>query len=791
MSRKISIFIVVFLFGWWAVSKPTIRSFAETIKVLKVNSIKQHVVNKNIAIFEGDVELLVDKKFHVWADKIVVNKQEKTVEASKSTSGAVSLETKDFLILADKIVLNIDKRVGYADNIRMHVDEGYISAGKAEKLNDSDWKMENMLYTPCGACEPHWSFKANKAIVHGNYFIEGNWLLFQIGRVPVFALPRMVFPIQGQSKSGFLIPKFSYDYGYGLGIKQEYYWSLTKHCDTTMGVDWRAKRGFVFSDEFRYARAPENFTFANSWYAVTRNVYVQRQGKIFKKTLHRYGIQGKDFQNWNGLFLGGDVCSLGRLDVGTDKLIGYNFFNTLDNVDDSYYNSAILRSAWQKNLLETKVESIRVSRKQFENMTDEDKKKIEDMVNSQPDSALKSNNLNFNKKEIASNGTISYLPHFEWTSGYKIFKNIFAYKNDFFFDQIGYRQSVAEKFYVNSVQWNEDKLIPFQSADFARLGYRGVLEQSARTPAGVCRLSLAPNFQFRSKLENETHYGKNVFERHCCGYGGYRLNMEYGAEWALPEMQIYNKNGTYFHCIQPIVSWGFLPKFIQSNWYHIDKWDRAYPKNELAFSLRNDIDIKDYSLNLQLTQPYDFYKQDDIFYLRRGIDNNHLLPFMYTASVGRGATMLSASQEFEWGSMRLLHSILNCSLTFDRYNFSCGYLFQNDKMQDRRELLSNIPHFWLLNLTLPLTKHATFSYDGQFYCETRPHIFAFNTLKPLIHRFHLEYEGHCWGVSLGFEEKKYREYGNNRTERAWFLAFKLESLGSFSQKFKKPQYLTY
>jgi len=792
VNRKLlSVLIVLNLFGWWAFLKPTIRSFAETIKVLKINSLTQHVVSSGVAAFEGEVELLVDNKFHVWAEKIVVNKMDKTIEASAKSPSAVSLETDDFLILADKIVLNVDKRVGYADNIRMHVDEGYISAGKAQKLNDSDWAMEDMLYTPCGAEKPHWHFKAQKAVVHGNYFIKGDWLVFKIGRMPVFGLPRMVFPIQGQSKSGFLIPKFAYDYEYGLGIKQEYYWYLSKHCDTTMGVNWVNRKGFVLSDEFRLARAADSYTLVNSWYGDTRNVYVQRSGRIFKKTLHRYGIEGKDFRAWKGIFLGGDVSSLGRIDVGSDKRIGYNFSNSIEDVDDSYYNSVALRSCWPKNLVEAKLEAVRVSRKQFENLTDDDKKQLEVLVESQPNNTLNVNSLNFNKKEIADNGTISYLPHFEWTSSYKIFKNLFAYRNDLFFDQISYRQSESEKFYINSVQANEDKIIPFRSADIARLGYSGTLEQSIRTQIGVGRVFVLPNFQFRSKLENESRFGKNVFERNCCGYGGYRAYMEYGSEWAFPELFFSNESGSCSNCFQPVASWEFLPKFIQTNWYQMDKWDRAYPKNEVALSLRNDIYLKDYFLNLQVTQPYDFYKQDDIFYLRRGVETNHLLPFKYTASLGKDSTQFTAAQEFEWGSLRMLQSMLSVGFKVDKCNVSCGYLFQNDKMQVNRALLSNIPHFWLMNLSVPVTKNTTVNYDGQFYCESRPHIFAFNTLKPLIHRLRLEYEGHCWGVSLGFEEKKYREYGNNRAERSWFLSFKLESLGSFSQKFKKPQYLTY
>ena len=84
------------------------------------------------------------------------------------------------------------------------------------------------------------------------------------------------------------------------------------------------------------------------------------------------------------------------------------------------------------------------------------------------------------------------------------------------------------------------------------------------------------------------------------------------------------------------------------------------------------------------------------------------------------------------------------------------------------------------------SKHATLSYGGQFYSEKDSKLFPFEGLRPLIHKVRLDYEGHCWGISLGFEEKRYREYGNWKSENFFTLSVRLESLGSFSRKFKKP-----
>jgi lipopolysaccharide assembly outer membrane protein LptD (OstA) len=79
--------------------------------------------------------------------------------------------------------------------------------------------MIDMVYTPCDAYHAHWNLSADSAEVRGGYFIKACNIVFKIGGIPVFFTSHaMVFPIQGRSKSGFLIPRFYFDYVYGFGL---------------------------------------------------------------------------------------------------------------------------------------------------------------------------------------------------------------------------------------------------------------------------------------------------------------------------------------------------------------------------------------------------------------------------------------------------------------------------------------------------------------------------------------------------------------------------------------------
>ena len=55
----------------------------------------------------------------------------------------------------------------------------------------------------------------------------------------------------------------------------------------------------------------------------------------------------------------------------------------------------------------------------------------------------------------------------------------------------------------------------------------------------------------------------------------------------------------------------------------------------------------------------------------------------------------------------------------------------------------------------------------------------------LLHRIHVSHSGHCWGLSLGFEEKRFRQQGELKGERQYFFSFKLDSLVSLTKSFKQ------
>src|SRR5439155_25457465 len=100
----------------------------------------------------------------------------------------------------------------------------------------------------------------------------------------------------------------------------------------------------------------------------------------------------------------------------------------------------------------------------------------------------------------------------------------------------------------------------------------------------------------------------------------------------------------------------YLQKFDQHDWFYLDKWDRSYPKNQLPCIIKNNWDMVDTHLNIDIKQAYDFYTASDWFALRRGVKQRHLLPLRCELACSHKNFQIGVGQEYEWGNFELLQS---------------------------------------------------------------------------------------------------------------------------------------
>ncbi|MBU1007496.1 hypothetical protein KKA53_00215 [Candidatus Dependentiae bacterium] len=730
---------------------PGVKTAFDSIKVLTVRSTHQKITDKNQVLLDGEVEILLDYKVHIWADRVVLDKERQTVVATCDENAFVKFENPDFVMLADSLELCLATKTGCAKNIKIHVKEGFLSSAKAEKLDDQTWEMEGLAYTACDHSTPHWSFTASHAVLYKNSVLKASGLLFKIMQIPVFVFPVLVFPLQNRAGSGFLMPRLSFDAELGFGFRQEYYWLLGSHCDTTFGFNLVEKKGFILSDEFRWAKSSDNFIVIDSHYAEEWDAWLERDGRLVQATDKRYWVQGNYFQPFA---LGTHrLQSLIRFDFGTDKRLGYQFLNDAQLVEDSFYNSVIQRYHDRKHSMQFVAHSERSLSNQF---VEEERCLVA------------------KKREHEEKVSITYLPHYEWGTSYYKLLPFLHYRHDMLFDYAFLESKKVEKFYVGELVDRTITTTPSIDIDTARFVYKGRAQSSWTVWNQHMTGFVEPQLQLRSNVCKTSSVGSRC-----------RLFARCGFEWAFPEQTLCHEDYRYMHHMQPIIRWGYLPKIYQDHWYHIDMFDRFYPENRLVFILRNNWRLNDFCLDLVVTQGYDFCNRSDIFPLRRSYSQKHLAPLHIQTQCTYKDFDLSLTQEYDWKNFSLATYEIMMSFARDNWNLFLGYIYQKDAVRRERELFSDISTFVMVGCSVPLGNSVNVTYNGKFYSKHKHALPLFNAMKPMLHHVCFDYKGHCWGISIGWEEKRYRQYGNWKSERALTLSLRLESIGSFAQKFKR------
>jgi hypothetical protein len=458
--------------------------------------------------------------------------------------------------------------------------------------------------------------------------------------------------------------------------------------------------------------------------------------------------------------------------------------NDAEKVEDSFSNSGILRYRNKKNIVEFLVHSERSSRRQFKAYESDDASSLRGTTLFMPANTSDSTK----QLEREEKATVNYLPRYEWNTGYvglwqsRFIPTLF-YRHDLLLDHAYLESREIERIYVDDYVERVVRTSPRVDIQTARLLYNGRFCSSLRFLDQSVTGYAEPCLHLRSNVKSG-----------CSGACHHKAFIKYGAEWALPERMLSNADYSYVHYIQPLIRWSYRPKFSQEHWHYIDKYDRLYPENRIDFIIQNNWQLEHLDIDFHVSQGFDFYNKADIFPLNRCYNQRHLSPFkIHAAFATQNADStnfdLQILQEYSWKTFSLMQSEIVASLSWKKYHFFLGYLYQQEALQADRKLFSDIPMFAKVGCAIPLGNELQLHYHGSFYSKY-PHAFPFfKATKPLLHNLRLNYDGHCWGLSIGYEEKRYRQYGKWKSERGITLALRLESIGSFAQKFRKtPTY---
>jgi LPS-assembly protein len=198
----------------------------------------------DVVVRYGEVE--------VRADKIEVYRRTSVVEAE----GQVRVDSPEGVLFADRARIDLEQEVGALQGaaLRSRRLQYSLWGSSIEKFAGQRYRIVNGRFTTCN-CEQgrqSWSIAAKDLDVTLDGYGVARGATFNILDVPVLYLPRLVFPVQRERQSGFLMPRFGASNQRGFQTVVPFYWAIDRSREATVGLDLETSARLGLLGEYRY-----------------------------------------------------------------------------------------------------------------------------------------------------------------------------------------------------------------------------------------------------------------------------------------------------------------------------------------------------------------------------------------------------------------------------------------------------------------------------------------------------------------------------------------------------------
>ncbi len=767
---------LLLIVGWWGYCNANDSASSHTVRV---KSLRQKMLSQRELVLSGDVDFLLKQRLHIFADQLYFDTQQQFARAQAMPGNDVVLQDEQLLVFAQRCSLYASTGEVIARDARVQMAEGFFTAQELYRDEEGIWWAKQVGYTPCDACSPHWQVQAEDAVYSSSY-LELEKIKFLVNKTPIVWLPGAIVPRQKKAQSGFLVPRFSLDYRYGLGVRQDYYWYIHEHADITTGVDWKNGRGVFGTSEVRWAASPQHRGYFKGYGGYAEQLYVQRRDSIVQTGRPQFLLQGNHACGSSHIAGLDYVSALTVVDYGSDKKIGYEFYDRIEDVDDTFYNGVLVRCYASRGIIQGSCDTAETSRKRFF-LSSLDRlftpAEQNDFVLLEPVSRA--------VQEFDNRSNVAHLGQITW-AGLMRRAGCIGYKDTCLLDYTFMRDQETERIFLLSKLAREERIMPRESANALRLVYEGDLTIQVPTEIGSLVCSCKPQLNVRSRVNVVAAQQSSFVDEHSIfGHGAYRTLLHADASYRPPLLEIIDQGGGGVATLQPQLYLRAAPIVAQRGWPLFDRFDRSYPTGE--FGVGCDYACKigvDQTVSGYAQQGYDVLPGPLWFMPRKGTSNGKLVPFMHGISYQQRNISCSAEQEFCPVQRKLLASFVQVKVKINENEFASGYLFQDVATARVRRLLGQAPHTFFLKARVPLKRGVCLSYGGFFTAEQNVIGWGGLKLSPLKHELRLEYRGHCWGLYLGVEAKNYRQYGYDTSDKIFVLSVYVDSLGSFAKKIK-------
>lgn len=254
MARRIALLLSLLLSLSAAAQKPNFRftpgpkpGGGEVSWELEEKGVVE-VQKDEYMIFSGGVAIAY-QDIKMRADKLTLNQKTRDVVAE----GNVVIDQGPTRVSATQVVFNLDSKTGTFFNANATMDPSmYFSGDRIEKVDQDTWRLTNGIFTSCDLDQPAWSFRVGNADVTTDDYARMRNISFRARELPVFWLPRLIWPTKRDRSQGFLIPRARFTDKFGTRLQNGYFIPIGQSVDATLYGDISTNEYFGGGVELRY-----------------------------------------------------------------------------------------------------------------------------------------------------------------------------------------------------------------------------------------------------------------------------------------------------------------------------------------------------------------------------------------------------------------------------------------------------------------------------------------------------------------------------------------------------------
>jgi LPS-assembly protein len=200
----------------------------------------------------------------LFADSVSLRQQDNQAVAE----GNVLFIKDENTLQGTRAAIDLETEQGEITDAALFVKEGNfrLTGKRLQKTGMEDYHIENGTFTTCDGEVPSWKFKAAELDVSRNEYAVGKHAVFYIKDVPVLYFPYIIYPVQEERQSGFLLPRVGVSSKKGFYLEIPYYQVISPSQDATFYLDIQTQRGAGIGANYRYLLRSGGHGEANSYF---------------------------------------------------------------------------------------------------------------------------------------------------------------------------------------------------------------------------------------------------------------------------------------------------------------------------------------------------------------------------------------------------------------------------------------------------------------------------------------------------------------------------------------------